>query len=248
MMKPSGTVLILSGATTEWRGVTTVFSAQRGYRVLHAKNEADARSTLADAHIDVIVADAPHDVAEMVKFLGVLQITEPDLIRVLVVPSDAAVTRRAVNETGVFQFLRRPLDAQQIVLAVQRAVECREMMRRHRFLARDFKLSDDWLEFGSKPDGSPLPGESRNFEKLVYVSEKMRDLCDLAREAARTNQLVHIQGETGTGKELLARALHFHSDRRAGSFVIQNCMSMTDGFLQAELFGHEKGASGGTEF
>ncbi len=247
-MKPSGTVLILSDATAEWRGVTTVFGAQRGYRVLHSKTEAEARTTLGDVHVDVIVADAPHDVAEMVKFLGALQIAEPDLIRVLIVSPGAAVTRRAVIETGAFQFLRRPLDAQQIVLAVQRGLECREMMRRQRFLARDFKLSDDWLEFGSKLGSSPLPGESRNFEKLVYVSEKMRDLCDLAREAARTDQLIHIQGETGTGKELLARALHFHSDRRAGNFIIQNCTSMTDTFLQAELFGHEKGAPGGSEF
>src|SRR5262249_12047046 len=76
-------------------------------------------------------------------------------------------------------------------------------------------------------------------EKLIYISEKMDRVCDLAREAARTEQPVLIQGETGTGKELLARAVHFHSRRRNGPFLIQNCHAMTDSALQAELFGQE---------
>ena len=241
-MKPSGTVLIFSGAAAEWRSVMAALSAQRGYRVLQAKTAGEARARLADVHIDVILADGTDDAAEASKFLGALEGADADVIRILIVDPNAALTRRTVSEAGLFQFLRRPIDPQQLALAVQRGLESREMKRHQRFLALDFELSDDQPESASRPGSATLPGESRNFEKLVYISEKMADVCDLGREAARTDQSVHIQGETGTGKELLARALHFHSDRRAGSFVTQNCGAMTDTFLQAELFGHERGA------
>ena len=88
----------------------------------------------------------------------------------------------------------------------------------------------------------PLHAESQRFEKLVYVSEKLTDLCDLARKAARTELPILIQGETGTGKELLARAIHYNSSRHTSPLMVQNCGGMSDELLQSELFGHKRGA------
>jgi two-component system response regulator HupR/HoxA len=67
-------------------------------------------------------------------------------------------------------------------------------------------------------------------------------LCDLARKAAKTELPILIQGETGTGKELLARAIHYNSHRRASPLIVQNCGGMPDDLLQSELFGHKRGA------
>jgi len=70
----------------------------------------------------------------------------------------------------------------------------------------------------------------------------MAELCDLAKQAATTELPILIQGETGTGKELLARAIHYNSPRRTSPLLIQNCGGMPDDLLQSELFGHKRGA------
>ncbi len=123
---------------------------------------------------------------------------------------------------------------------VKRGLEARELAKRHRLLAREFKLSSDLTEF-ERPI-LPMRNESLRFEKLVYVSEKMTEMCDLARKAAKTDLPILIQGETGTGKELLARAVHFNSYRHASPLMIQNCGGMPDELLHSELFGHKRGA------
>jgi two-component system, NtrC family, response regulator HupR/HoxA len=124
-------------------------------------------------------------------------------------------------------------------LVVKRGLEARELSRRHRLLSREFKLSDHGhLDTTS---ASALP-KSMRFEKLVYVSEKMAEVCHQARIAARTELPILIQGETGTGKELLARAIHYNSQRQASPLLVQNCGGIPDALLQSELFGHKRGA------
>jgi transcriptional regulator with PAS, ATPase and Fis domain len=80
------------------------------------------------------------------------------------------------------------------------------------------------------------------FDKLVFASELMVDVCNLARKAAATDLPVLIQGETGTGKELMARAVHFFGKRKTHLFLAQNCGTLSDELLQSELFGHRRGA------
>jgi len=236
-----GTVLTLSPDAAEWRAAIDLLAGQYGYRVLSAKSNADAAVMLADVHVDLAVAEDGHDGADGLAFLSGLRISHPDIIRVLLVGQKPNSAQKAVAQAAVYQFIRKPLDPDQLGLVVKRGMEARELARRHRLLAREFKLSEDWLDFGGR-SGNALRGESRRFEKLVYVSEKMGELCDLARQAARTELPILIQGETGTGKELLARALHYSSSRGRSPLMVQNCGGMPDELLQSELFGHKRGA------
>jgi two-component system response regulator HupR/HoxA len=87
-----------------------------------------------------------------------------------------------------------------------------------------------------------MPRERLEFDQLVFASDSMERVCGLARKAARTELPVLIQGETGTGKELMARAVHFFSTRREFPFLAQNCAAMPDELLTSELFGHKRGA------
>ena len=84
--------------------------------------------------------------------------------------------------------------------------------------------------------------ETYEFDKLVFCSNAMAEVCNLARKAAGTDLPVLIEGETGTGKELMARAVHLFSARSSHIFIAQNCGALTDGLLQSELFGHKRGA------
>src|SRR6266404_2739633 len=80
------------------------------------------------------------------------------------------------------------------------------------------------------------------FEEIVGASEAIRKVLELVRTVAPTNSTALIEGETGTGKELIARAIHEHSTRRDRSFVKLNCAAIPLGLLESELFGHERGA------
>jgi two-component system, NtrC family, response regulator HupR/HoxA len=239
-MDKAGTILLVSPPNQDWAPVKTLLTEQYGYRVLQALSAVEARAALTDAHVDVVIAEEGDGDAEGVALLSGLRISHPELIRVLALSAQYARVQAAISQASVYQFLRKPLDPQQVGLVVKRGLEARELAKRHRLLAREFKLSSDLTEF-ERPL-LPMRNESLRFEKLVYVSEKMAEMCDLARKAAKTDLPILIQGETGTGKELLARAVHFNSYRHSSPLMIQNCGGMPDELLHSELFGHKRGA------
>lgn len=86
-----------------------------------------------------------------------------------------------------------------------------------------------------------------DFERIIANTKAMRHTIDLARKVAQSDATVLIQGETGTGKELLAAAIHYNSPRRGGPFVVVNCSAIHEELLESELFGHEKGAFTGAD-
>jgi two-component system response regulator HupR/HoxA len=237
-MEQAGTVLAVTSNVGAWSAPLSVLSDQHDYRVLLARSPVEAFAALSNAHVDLIIAE---DGREGVNFLSGLRISHPDIIRILVVEANSQLSRQAVSPAAIYQFVREPLDAEQIGLLVKRALETRELARRHRLLSREFKFSGDSILSNGR-NSIALRAESQRFEKLVYVSEKMSELCELARKAAKTELPILIQGETGTGKELLARAIHYNSGRRSSPLMVQNCGGVPDELLQSELFGHKRGA------
>ena len=239
-MDPPGTVLIVSRRGADWRATRDILFEEYGYRVLTASSSVEASAALSDVHVDLVIAENGDNDDGLALITG-LRVSHPDVIRVLALDADANMTQKAMFPAAIYQLLRRPLDPTQIGLVVKRGLETRELARRHRLLSREFKFSGDSPLFNDR-HGLPRRVESQRFEKLVYVSEKMAELCDLARKAARTELPILIQGETGTGKELLARAIHYNSSRNASPLMVQNCGGLPDELLQSELFGHKRGA------
>jgi two-component system response regulator HupR/HoxA len=186
--------------------------------------------------VDLVIADHRPPEQDGCEFLAALRTSHPDVIRVLALDGIADDIARA----AVYQFLHLPLDPEQACLVVKRGLEARELSRRHRLLSRELKLSDQ-SPYGAA-HGLSAMSKSMRFEKIIYASEKMAEVCHQARIAARTDLPVLIQGETGTGKELLARAIHYNSARRGSPLLVQNCGGVPDIQLQSELFGHKRGA------
>ena len=239
-METLGTVLIVARGGPQWTATADVLSDEYDYRVLTARSIEDATGAMSDAHVDIVLAEHGPS-GDGLEFLTNLRISHPDVIRVLALESKTILTQQAISPAAIYQFVRKPLDAKQIGLVVERGLESRELSRRHRMLSREFKFPADAMHIHPRQSVALHP-ESQHFEKLVYVSEKLTELCDLARKAARTELPILIQGETGTGKELLARAIHYNSTRQSSPLLIQNCGGMTDELLQSELFGHKRGA------
>jgi two-component system, NtrC family, response regulator HupR/HoxA len=240
-MDRDSTVLIAAHLDATWPALVEVLSERHGYRVLTAANDSEAIALAHDVHVDLAVAEEGTKDLDGCAFLAGLRLSHPDVVRVLVLAKGSDLATQAVREASVYQYLRKPLDVQQAALVVKRGLETRELARRHRLISREFKISDEGSAFAGPQDFRFQP-QSQRFEKLVYVSEKMSALCDLAKTAAKTDLPILIQGETGTGKELLARAIHYNSKRRTSPLLVQNCGGMNDELLQSELFGHKRGA------
>jgi two-component system response regulator HupR/HoxA len=244
-MDTNNTVLVVASDGGAWSTLVESLTGSHGYRVLHAQTFRAATAVLDGGHVDLVVAEQGQVGHDGCEFLAALRGSHPDVIRVLAV--DGHAVAEDIARAAVYQFLHLPLDPEQACLAVKRGLEARELSRRHRLLSREFRLSD----YG--PSDSPQAAargvssavESMRFEKLVYVSENMAEVCHQARIAARTDLPVLIQGETGTGKELLARAIHYNSLRRGSPLLVQNCGGIPDAVLHSELFGHKRGAVAG---
>ena len=209
-------------------------------------------------HYAIFIVDAAEDVAPLLdgenidlllcrhsagfNALDVLhqaRIDYPDCVRLLAGDLDEAEHRRAIYEAAIYQFVPNDWAPAQIELLVSRALENHELAYRHRHLSHQLKIAEDVLQ---KHRAAVPETDGSRFEKLVYCSPGMAKLCNLARKAAKTNLPILIQGETGTGKELMARGIHYNSPRRERPLLVHNCGGMSDELLHSELFGHKRGA------
>jgi DNA-binding NtrC family response regulator len=156
------------------------------------------------------------------------QLRAQGLDTAIIVITAFGTIRRAVEaiKSGAYDFLTKPLDFELVELTIQRALERGELSAR---LAH-------WQE-----------EEAKRFPGVIGSSPVMQKVLDVARRVAATDTTVLLQGETGAGKEILARAIHNWSPRAARPFLAVNCTALPEPLLESELFGHEKGAFTGAD-
>lgn len=196
-MRDLQTVLIIARSGPEWAAIADTLSDQYDYRVLSADSVENARASLADAQVDIALVE--YGEGKGLKFLVDLRVSHPDVIRILALEAKTEIGQREMAPAGIYQLIRKPLDANQIGLMVERGLEARELARRHRLLTREFKFPANATGIHARPI-LPMQPESRRFEKLVYVSEKLHNLSELARKAAKTELPILIQGQRGRAK------------------------------------------------
>ena len=233
-------ILIVDEKPDDLESLTKCFADD--YQVITARSGKEALESLAANEVDMVLSNLQIGDMTGLQLFRQSRITQPEAIRILVaehayiegISSD-------ITEAAVYLVIRKPWHSTALRLMVRRALESRELARRHRYLNRALKFSDSiWEKNGDTVH--PILKQNLEFEKLVFVSESMMRVCGLAQRGAVTELPILIQGETGTGKELLARAVHAFSKRRSNLFLVQNCGALPDELLQSELFGHKRGA------
>lgn len=241
-MQTEHTVLLVSRDTKLVNATKKALSGDPDYRLIICAREAEAKAHIDAVHAHLVICDC--DLVENVddNLLTGVRITHPHAARMLI-GSSSELNRLAdtARRTAVYLYALKPVPVDLMRLMTKRALELAELSRRHRLVSRELKISIDDGIFEEHKTLSVKGGWSQ-FERLVYVSAKMDDLCREAKQAAKTELPVLIEGETGTGKELLARAIHYNSNRMNSPMHVQNCGGMPDETLHSELFGHTRGA------
>jgi len=177
---------------------------------------------------DVIVTDLRLPGADGVEVLRAAREREPGTRVVLMTAYGSIETAVEAMRSGAFDFVQKPLDLEQLELRVARALE-------HR------RLLDEVTELRAAREAAAAA------EDIVGESPALRAAVDLARRVAPTRSTVLVTGETGTGKELVAGLIHRASPRAPGPLVKVNCAALPETLLEAELFGHERGAFTGAD-
>jgi len=189
-----------------------------------AANGAEALKKLEERAYSIVITDL-----SMPKMTGMQLIAEVKKRRLavtLIVTTGHGSIRDSVSamQQGAYDFLTKPVDPQHLILMVQRAL-------------RERLLQDEVAALRNQV------GERYAFRDVLSKSPRMLAVFDLISHIAETNSTVLIVGETGTGKEMIARAVHEAStSRRNGPLIAVNCAALTETLLESELFGHEKGS------
>ncbi len=187
-----------------------------GHRVLTAGNGHDALKMVHKHTISLLISDLMMPGMSGLQLLGKLKTYYPDLPVILITAYGTVDTAVQAMKSGAYDYILKPFDNDEILFAVNKALK--------NVAASTKKMR-------------PLEGKL-----LIGTSQKMKKVYEKIDKIASSSATVLISGETGTGKELVAREIHNRSDRCVGPFVCVNCAALPDTLLESELFGYEKGA------
>ncbi|HET8540038.1 MAG TPA: sigma-54 dependent transcriptional regulator [Anaeromyxobacter sp.] len=197
--------------------------SRSGHDVAQAADGAAALARLREADVDVVLLDLMLPDLSGIEVLRRIRAERPGVEVVVLTAHGTIDTALEAMKLGAFDYLRKPCHLQELELTLQRALE------RGRLGEANARLKDG-LSVGTL--GPEIVGAGAEFD----------DLQRLIARVAASESTVLVRGETGTGKELVARSIHRLSRRREEPFVVVDCAALTESLLQSELFGHEQGA------
>ena len=199
-----------------------------GYTVVPVSSAEDALKQLADGNIDFVITDIKLPGMDGVELIARMQENYPDVPVIAITGYSNIETAINVLKRGACDFVVKPFDLGSVQESTRAALEKTRVYMEIRHLRRYLK---DGYEFGG----------------MLSKTAEMHRLFEIIRMVAPTEMTVLIEGETGTGKELVASAVHYHSNRSKRPFVTINCAGFPETLLESELFGYEKGAFTGAD-
>jgi DNA-binding NtrC family response regulator len=196
---------------------------QDGYQVETAAGGLEALAKSAERRFDIMLIDVKMPEMDGLTLLKKIKETDPDIAVIMMTAHGAIQDAVEAMKLGAYDYLLKPFDLEEFSLTVEKLVQMLTLAMENLILKERVAAIT-------------------RFEKLVGQSPAMVKLFEAIVDVAQTDATVLITGETGTGKELVARAIHTQSSRCYAPFIAINCGAFTEHLLESELFGHEKGA------
>jgi len=197
---------------------------REGFGVVQAGTGADALRLAQAESADLVLLDIQLPDADGLEVLERLRAGDPDLPVIMITAHGGVESAVRAMKLGAHDYIIKPVNFEELTIAIRKALETRSLRREvARFQAEERR-------------GASLTD-------LVGESRAIRDLASLIGRIAQSDATtVLLEGESGTGKDLVARIIHFESARARGAFLALNCVALPEHLLESELFGHEKGA------
>jgi DNA-binding NtrC family response regulator len=213
-----------------------------GFEVRAAQDARVALEMIAQRRPEAVVTDMRMPGMTGVELVEQVRRIDEDLPVILMTAFGTIDTAVRAMRLGAFDYLTKPFEGDELVIAVKRAVEHGQVRRENAVL----RLSASPARPESTPDHAGSPAGT-GVDRLIGDSPAMRALRDQILAVADSQGTVLITGESGVGKEVVARAVHESSPRLSGPMLAVNCAALSESLLESELFGHERGAFTGAE-
>lgn len=205
------------------RRVFEVQLEQEGYTAASAASAKQALSMLQLQSYDLVITDLRMAEFSGIELLKQIRSLYPETIIIILTAFGSVDTAVEAMKSGAYDYLTKPVHPEEMSIVIRRALE-------HCRLVREVRVLRATLN------------EKYGFENILGHSDALLQVLDTAARAARTQSTVLIRGETGTGKELLAKAIAFNSSRKDKPLITINCAAIPKELLESELFGHIKGS------
>ena len=199
---------------------------KKGYRVLTAADGTEAIERLADTDVGFVLTDLRMQTVDGLEVLARAKRLQPDAEVVVITGYASVETAVEAMRRGAYHYIAKPIQIDELCLIVAKALEKRRLKKEIRDLRR--RVADQ-----------------SGLERIVGQSQAILALKEMIRQVAALDCTVLVSGETGTGKELVAGAIHYQSPNFKGPFTAVNCAAIPTELIESELFGYEKGAFSG---
>jgi DNA-binding NtrC family response regulator len=211
------------------------FNFKRVFKIHTAGSGDEALGVLKGEDVAVIVTDQRMPRMTGLEFLKAARTVRPNAVGIILTAfTDVDVLIESINLGHVYRYITKPWDAKEVKGILTQAIERFHLRRENALLTERLRQYAGYLS-------QEMHGEF-DFGQIIGDAPTLRDVLAKVEQVAPTHSTVLLRGETGTGKELVAHAIHINSPREEKPFVRVNCAALAPGVLESELFGHEKGA------
>jgi DNA-binding NtrC family response regulator len=217
-----GRILIADDHDSLRRGLARALT-EAGHDVEESGNGNLAIQRLHETSFDVIVSDLRMGGADGLEVLRTAKSMHPTTAVILMTAFGSVHTAVEAMKIGAFDYVPKPFEVEEMEVKIEKALEHRRLRHEIEYLRHTQQ-------------------DIYQFDHIVGASGALQRVLDVVKKVAKSNTTVLIRGETGTGKELIAGAIHHNSLRSGRNFVKVNCAALQENLLESELFGHEKGA------
>jgi two-component system response regulator PilR (NtrC family) len=225
--RPTARILVVDDERS-MRELLAIVLRREGYEVLLAENGRAAIDTLEREPVDLLISDIKMPDISGVEVLRAAKQIDRDILGIMITAFASTETAVEAMRLGACDYLSKPFDIDLLKMKVREKIENRHLRQENVLLKRTLGLS-------------------HQFSNIVGRSEPMLAVFKMIETVARTTSTILLTGESGTGKGLVAQAIHFHSLRRDKPFVALNCGALPESLLESELFGHMRGSFTGAD-
>ena len=197
--------------------------SKKGYKVDTFSTPKLALPKISENGYDIVLTDVNMPDMNGIEVLKRIKESSPDTIVIMITAFATVSTAVESMKLGAYDYISKPFNMEEFLLTIDRAVEKIALKKEVEILRREIQ-------------------QRYSFGNIIGKSPQMQKVYQLIQQVAKVNSNVIIYGKSGTGKELVAKAIHYNSPRRNKPFIAVNCSSIPETLLESELFGHEKGA------